>query len=188
MSFELSSNDKKILLRTARESIYSALTGETPRYPEPTENIQAHCGAFVTLHKNGVLRGCIGHIIAVNPLFKAVKELARSSAFEDPRFPRLNQSEFDEIDIEISVLTPLERIESAEQVEVGEHGVYIKSGARSGVLLPQVPVEQGWNRHQYLTNLCFKAGLSGDCWTNPNAELYVFTAIVFGEKEQNQHA
>ena len=184
MNFTLSSQEKSFLLETARESIRGALTGEPPHYPEATENLQQDCGAFVTLHKEDKLRGCIGHIIATKPLFEAVKELARSSAFEDPRFPPLRLSELDVVDIEISVLTPLERAESAEQVEVGVHGVYIKSGARSGVLLPQVPVEQGWNRRQYLSNLCLKAGLSGDCWTMPHTELYLFTAIVFGEKEQ----
>jgi len=183
MSFTLSSQEKEILLGTARESIRSALTGEPPQYPSPTENLQGECGAFVTLHKGEDLRGCIGHIFAVKPLFSAIKELARSSAFEDPRFIPLTLSELEEADIEVSVLTPLERAESPEQVEVGVHGLYIKSGGRTGVLLPQVPMEQGWNRRQYLTNLCFKAGLSGDCWTNPRTELYLFTAIVFGEKE-----
>lgn len=183
MSFSLSAREKDILLRTARESIRSALTGEPPRYPEPTDNIQQKSGAFVTLHKDGNLRGCIGHIIALNPLFDAIKALARSSAFEDPRFPSLQLAEYDEIDIEISVLTPKVKAESPEQVEVGVHGVFIKAGPRSGVLLPQVPVEQGWNRRQYLTNLCYKAGLAGDCWTQSNTELYLFTAIVFGEKE-----
>lgn len=183
MSFSLSAKEKDILLRTARESIRTALTGEAPRYPEPTENLQENCGAFVTLHKEGSLRGCIGHIFAVRPLFEGIKELARSSSFDDPRFPPLQLAEFDAIDIEISVLTPLEKAESVEQIEVGVHGLYIKSGGRSGVLLPQVPLEQGWNRRQYLTNLCFKAGLSGDCWSNPQSELYLFSAIVFGEKE-----
>ena len=184
MSFSLSTQEREILLQTARESIRSALTGETPRYPEPTENLLRKSGAFVTLHKNGNLRGCIGHIIARSQLFSAVKALARSSAFEDPRFPPLELSEYEEIDLEISVLTPMEKAASPEQVEVGVHGVYIKAGPRSGVLLPQVPVEQGWNRRQYLTNLCYKAGLAGDCWAQPNAELYLFTAIVFGEKER----
>jgi uncharacterized protein len=183
MSFSLSAQEQDILLHTARESIRSALTGEAPRYPEPTENLQQHCGAFVTLHKAERLRGCIGHIFAVRPLSEGIKELARSSSFDDPRFPPLQLSEFDEVDIEISVLTPLVKAESVEQIEVGVHGLYLKSGGRSGVLLPQVPVEQGWNRRQYLTNLCFKAGLPGDCWTNPQTELYLFTAIVFGEKE-----
>ena len=183
MSFSLSAQEKDILLRTARESIRAALTGDPARYPEPTENLEQHCGAFVTLHKQESLRGCIGHIFAVRPLYAGIQELARSSAFDDPRFPPLQLSEYAEVDIEISVLTPLEKAESVEQIEVGVHGLYIKSGGRSGVLLPQVPVEQGWNRRQYLTNLCFKAGLSGDCWTNPHTELYLFTAIVFGEKE-----
>ncbi len=183
MSFSLSAQEKDILLHTARESIRAALTGEAPRYPEPTDNIQQKSGAFVTLHKDGKLRGCIGHIIAHSRLYSAIKELARSSAFEDPRFSPLQLSEYEEIDLEISVLTPMEKAASPEQVEVGVHGVYIKAGPRSGVLLPQVPVEQGWNRRQYLTNLCYKAGLAGDCWTQPNTELYLFTAIVFGEKE-----
>lgn len=183
MSFSLNSQEKKLLLQTARESIRSRLTGEPPIYPEPTPNLHTKCGAFVTLHRSGELRGCIGHITGFSPLFDAVRELARSSAFHDPRFPPLGPEELPEIDIEISVLTPLKKIDSPTEVEVGTHGVLLESGARSGVLLPQVPLEQGWNREEYLRHLCYKAGLPPDSLTRPETRLSVFEAIIFGEKE-----
>lgn len=183
MSFSLNESEKSILLRTARESIESRLAGRMPDYDRPTDNIMKPCGAFVTLRIDGELRGCIGHIIARSPLFEAIKELARSSAFQDPRFAPLSKDELPGINIEISVLTPLQAIDSPEEVEVGVHGVYIELDGRSGVLLPQVPLEQGWGRDEFLRHLCLKAGLHSDCISNPSRRLFVFEAIIFGEKE-----
>jgi len=183
MSFSLNESEKSMLLRTARESIESRLAGRSPQYGEPTDNIMEPCGAFVTLRIQEDLRGCIGHIIARTPLFEAIQELARSSAFQDPRFPPLSQDELSGVDIEISVLTPLRAIDSPEEVKVGVHGVYIELEGRSGVLLPQVPLEQGWGREQFLRHLCLKAGLHSDCISDPRRRLFVFEAIIFGEKE-----
>ncbi len=183
MSFSLKESEKKILLRTARESIESRLAGRTPHYDQPTDNILQPCGAFVTLRIQEELRGCIGHIIARTPLFEAVQELARSSAFQDPRFPPLSGNELPEADIEISVLTPLREINSPDEVTVGVHGVYIELDGRSGVLLPQVPLEQGWGREEFLKHLCLKAGLHSDCISDPRRRLFVFEAIIFAEKE-----
>jgi hypothetical protein len=179
----LRENEKKMLLAAARESIRSHLTGETPTYPEPSPVLLNKCGAFVTLHRAGKLRGCIGHIIGIKPLFEAVIDLARSSAFHDPRFPPLRLEEFPEIDLEISVLTPLKKIDSPDEVVVGTHGVYLESGSHSGVLLPQVPIEQGWDREEYLRHLCYKAGLPPDCLDRPGTRLSTFEALVFGEKD-----
>ncbi len=183
MSFSLSKEEKYLLLATARESIRTYFTGEPPKHDTPTKNLLTKCGAFVTLHKSEGLRGCIGHITGVTPLFDAVKELARSSAFHDPRFPPLKSEELPMVDIEISVLTPLRTIVSPTEVKVGTHGVLLESGSRSGVLLPQVPIEQGWDREEFLKHLCYKAGLPPEDLTLPETQLSVFEAIVFGEGE-----
>ena len=180
MSFSVSQDEQYRLLHTARESIRAAFHDEEGSYPEPTENLMTACGAFVTLREEGALRGCIGNVTPEQPLFEAVTDLARSSAFRDPRFPPLEEQELPHLDIEISVLTPLEPI-APEEVEVGTHGLLIRSGLRSGLLLPQVPVEQGWDRDQFLTHTCYKAGLPGTSWQDPDTELLSFTAIVFSE-------
>jgi len=183
MDFSLSIEEKNRLLQTARESILSALEGRSSQYPEPSDNLKTECGAFVTLHKNGQLRGCIGHIQAAGPLFDAVIELARSSAFKDPRFPPLSPEEYEKIDIEISVLTPLKEINDISVIEVGKHGIYIQRGYASGVLLPQVATEQGWDRETFLKHTCMKAGMSGDCYKQSDTRIWVFSAIIFGEKQ-----
>jgi hypothetical protein len=184
MEFDLTDEEKRILIETARESIASHLEGRRGKYPEPTEKLETVCGAFVTLHIDGRLRGCIGNITGSKPLHEGVRELAVSSAFRDPRFPPLGEKEFEHIDVEISVLSPLEKASSPEEVEVGTHGLLLRSGYRSGVLLPQVPVEQGWDREEFLDHTCRKAGLPPGCWKNEDTELYLFTAIVFGEEEE----
>ena len=182
MDFTLSEDEKRMLLMTARESIRSRLFGDELNLPRPTENMGTQCGAFVTIHKRGRLRGCIGHITGVKPLFTGIQELAVSAGFHDPRFPPLTGDEYPDIDIEISVLTPLEVIDSPEKVEVGKHGVLIQKGIRSGVLLPQVATEQGWDRETFLSYTCRKAGLPEDCWREGDTKIQVFSAIIFGEK------
>lgn len=185
MHMELSDKEKRLLLQTARESISSKLEARAGNFPPPTDTLKTVCGAFVTLHENGELRGCIGHITGVKPLCEGVKELALSSAFKDPRFRPLEKDELDKVDIEISVLTPPQR-GTPEDVEVGTHGILLQAGRRSGVLLPQVPLEQGWNRLEFLDNTCRKAGLPAGCWKDKSTELYLFSAIVFGEKEMGR--
>lgn len=184
MSFSLSEEEKSFLLQTARKSIAGSFTGKTLKLENPYPNLNESCGAFVTLHLQGELKGCIGHIFARKPLFDEIIELAKASAFNDPRFPALKERELPDIEIEISVLTPLRKVQSPSEVEVGRHGVFLQSGYRSGVLLPQVPVEQKWDREQYLHHLCLKAGLPGNCLAQAGAELSVFEAIVFGEAEE----
>ncbi|MBN2535112.1 MAG: AmmeMemoRadiSam system protein A [Spirochaetales bacterium] len=152
-------------------------------FPEPTRVLLTECGAFVTLHKKGKLRGCIGYVVAVKPLFNTVQDVARSSAFSDPRFPPVMESEIPDLEIEISVLTPLKRITSIDEIEVGTHGIVIKRGFSSGLLLPQVAAEQGWDRDTFLTHTCYKAGLPGDCWKKSDTRIEVFSAIVFNEKD-----
>jgi len=182
MEFHLNPGEQQILLRTAREAITVELERREPRFPQPTEALREKCGAFVTLHKRGTLRGCIGFIVADKPLFETVVEAARCSAFADPRFPALTGAELKQIDIEISVLSPLRRIESVEEIQVGVHGIVMRSGMQSGLLLPQVATEYGWDRGTFLAHTCRKAGLPGDCWKSPDTQIEVFSAQVFGEK------
>lgn len=183
MEFSLTEDEQRILLETARESIRSALYQDKPEYPEPTAKMEEVCGAFVTIHKQGLLRGCIGNIIGRRTLFSTIKNMAYASAFEDPRFPQLGRNEFPQIDIEISVLSPLQRIDDVSIIEPGKHGIYMQRGFASGVLLPQVAVEQGWDRMTFVKHTCMKAGLPMDAWQDPATKIDVFTAVIFSEKD-----
>ncbi len=183
MDFTLSSDEKRALLVTAREAIASKLSQRQPAYPAVTETLKANCGAFVTLHKKNKLRGCIGYIVGTKPLVETVREMAVSSAFRDPRFSPLEKSEYRELEIEISVLSPLKKISDIDEIKVGEHGLVIKRGFQSGLLLPQVATEYGWDRDTFLTHTCHKAGLPGEAWKAPDTEIEIFSAIVFNERE-----
>jgi len=141
-------------------------------------------GAFVTLNEHGQLRGCIGNIIGRQPLYLTVRDMAIESATGDPRFPPVNLSELKEIEIEISVLSPLEKVDSADKIQLGIHGVIVKKGTNSGVFLPQVATETGWTKEEFLSQLCAqKAGLDPRAWKDKSTELYIFSAEVFSEKE-----
>ncbi|MCU0242608.1 MAG: AmmeMemoRadiSam system protein A, partial [Vicinamibacteria bacterium] len=139
-------------------------------------------GAFVSLHtrKTRELRGCIGFVEGLYPLAETVARVARAAAYEDPRFAPVTPDEFAELHVEISVMSPLERIRP-EDVVVGVHGLLIKRGQRQGLLLPQVATEYGWDRETFLEHTCIKARLAGDAWRSPESELYGFSAQVFGE-------
>lgn len=180
---ELTNDEKEKLLNAARQSILSVF-GEAEQpdvnytaYPLLNQNM----GAFVTIKINEELRGCIGYIIAVKPLFETVCESAQAAAFKDPRFNELTREEFDKIKIEISVLSPFEEISSYDEIELGKHGLLLEEGGR-GVLLPQVATENNFTREQFLTSLCHKAGLYGEYWKERMLKIKVFTAIVFSEK------
>lgn len=178
----LSEKHKQVLLEIARKTIESAVLGhryETPAIKDKTLNNK--CGAFVTIHSNGRLRGCIGNVVGDAPLFRTVSMMAAEASMRDPRFPPLRAGELEEIDIEISVLTPLRKIENIEEIEVGKHGILIKKGFYQGLLLPQVAGEYGWDRTGFLENTCMKAGLSKDCYLKKDTEILIFSAIVFGE-------
>ncbi|RTZ91734.1 MAG: AMMECR1 domain-containing protein, partial [Deltaproteobacteria bacterium] len=136
-------------------------------------------GAFVTLTKNGNLRGCIGLIQPVKPLAESVQEMAIAAAFQDPRFPPLTKGEWPEIDIEISALTPFRKIEDLSEIQVGTHGIYIQKGPYSGLLLPQVATEYGWDREEFLQQTCIKAGLHPMAYKDPDAKIYIFSADIF---------
>jgi uncharacterized protein len=189
MSRTMNHDEKKALLELARASIARQLKQDRPMPELPdTPALKSGGGAFVTLHKGGKLRGCIGCFTGEGALTDTVEKMARSAAFEDPRFPPLKASELDEVDLEISVLTPMTRIKDPETVEVGRHGLYMIRGMNRGVLLPQVAVEQGWDKHTFLEHTCYKAGLDGQCWQDPSTEIYVFSADVFGEKDEAEEA
>jgi AmmeMemoRadiSam system protein A len=152
-----------------------------PPLPKAEGALAEEAGAFVTLHKRGRLRGCIGNMVGQGPLVRTVQEMAVAASTEDPRFPAMSLGELGEIDIEISVLSPMKKITDVNEIEVGRHGIMMTQGYRRGVLLPQVATEQGWGRDEFLENTCYKAGLQGDAWKNPKTTIEIFSAEVFGE-------
>ena len=176
----LTSEEKVHLLKIARDVVETYCRGVKPPKPEvdsPTLNEPR--GAFVTLHKDGKLRGCIGHIRARKPLIETIVEMAEAAAFQDPRFPPVTAEELGQLEYEISVLTPLRRIKDVEEIQVGIHGIYMKRGVSSGLLLPQVATEWGWDRTTFLEHTCTKAGLPEDAWKDKKTEIYIFSADVF---------
>ncbi len=176
----LTSEEKVHLLKIARDVVETCCRGGKPPKTEvdsPTLNEPR--GAFVTLHKNGKLRGCIGHIRAQKPLIETIVEMAEAAAFQDPRFPPVTSEELGQLKYEISVLTPLRRIKDVEEIQVGIHGIYMKRGDSSGLLLPQVATEWGWDRTTFLEHTCTKAGLPENAWKDKKTEIYIFSADVF---------
>ncbi len=181
--FSLSETDKHLLKKIALQCIKDSLNGKSYR-PDSQLLEDSHsvllqkCGAFVSLHKNGRLRGCIGHFGEDVPLHLIVAEMARSAAFEDPRFMPVESTELADLDIEISVLTPMRRIQSIDEFQLHRHGIYIRKGRRSGTFLPQVADEVNWTKEEFLGHCAQdKAGIGWDGWRD--AELYVYEAIVF---------
>lgn len=180
----LSLPDQRRLLKIARQAIASRLNNEPlPRLSPEDLALGNDQGAFVTLHRRGNLRGCIGNFEGKGSLAATIQEMALAAAFQDPRFrPIASLEELADCDIEISVLSPLKET-TADQIEVGRHGVYIIKGFNRGVLLPQVATEQGWDRQTFLDHTCLKAGLPADCWRKPGVKIMSFTAQIFGEKD-----
>lgn len=182
----LTEEEKETLLAIAKESIQAALD-EKPflhRGDIDSPALNAKSGAFVTLKINGDLRGCIGYIEAVKPLHKAVEEMALAAAFRDPRFPPLNKTEMKDLEYEISVLSPLAKVDDIEDIEVGRHGLYIVNGFRSGLLLPQVAAEYNWDRETFLAQTCYKAGLHPRAWKDPDTKIFCFSAAIFNSSEK----
>jgi AmmeMemoRadiSam system protein A len=183
-SLKLTTEQKKTLLEIAKKTIENIVSGkDLPEYEIEDPILNSKFGAFVTIHKKGNLRGCIGNIIGSIPLWKTIRKMAVEAALHDPRFSPVNRSELDNIDIEISVLSPFEKISDLNQIEVGNHGLFIKQGFYQGLLLPQVATEYGWTRNKFLEHTCMKAGLFRDCYKEKNCEIYIFSATVFSEKE-----
>jgi len=177
----LNTIQKNRLLEIARQSMITFVkTGERQVFKEDDPLLNESLGAFVTLHKNGQLRGCIGNMIGRGPLYGTVAEMAIEAATGDPRFPIVSPTEIDKIDIEISVLSKMKCVKDISEIKIPGHGVLVRRGFYSGVYLPQVADETGWGKEEFLTSLCRdKAGLSDDAWKNPDTELYIFTAEVF---------
>jgi MEMO1 family protein len=178
---DLTPERQRALLNLARDAVSEYVTfNRVPKYESTDPELARRTGAFVTLHHRGELRGCIGHLVADTPLYRAVQEMAIAAATSDPRFPPLDPAELKDLDIEISVLSPMRRVNDVTQIEIGVHGLLISRGGRRGLLLPQVAPEQGWNREKFLEGVCWKAGLPRRSWRE-GALLYSFTALVFGD-------
>jgi len=177
--------EKKKLLQIARNSIKTYLeTGKKMEIKESDSALVKEFGAFVTLHEHGQLRGCIGNLIGRDPLYLTVRDMAVEAATGDPRFAPVQLSEIKDVEIEISVLSPMQRIDDVNLIEMGKHGVLVRQGSRSGVYLPQVAIETGWTKEEFLSSLCAqKAGLAPDAWKDKNTQIYIFSAEVFSEKD-----
>ena len=180
----MNDEQRRTLLKVARDTVEAvvngrAATGATSDDPE----LNAHCGCFVTLKNGDRLRGCIGNFTSEGPLIELVVEMAKASATSDPRFfaDRVKAKELDRLDIEISVLSPLERTDDPLSLRLGVDGIYIKKGHASGCFLPQVATETGWTKEEFLSSCCsHKAGLPDDAWKDPETDVYLFSAEVFG--------
>lgn len=182
----LGEEEKRLLKRIAEEVIRSRALGKPlPAFEVPYPKLWERRGVFVTVRKHGQLRGCIGYVRGIKPLWEAVVDMAQAAAFEDPRFPPVRPEELDDLEIEISVLTPLRQVkgkpeEILRQIQVGRHGLMIeKPPYYSGLLLPQVAVEYGWDAETFLEETCHKAGLPASAWRDPSARIYVFEAEIF---------
>jgi AmmeMemoRadiSam system protein A len=176
----LKSADKKLLLQVARDSISAQLKGKAGTPVKATAPVlEEFRGAFVSLHRRGQLRGCIGYIDAVKPLLQTVLEMAPAAAFQDPRFRPLQADELADLEIEISVLTPMRLVKSTDEIEVGQHGLYIVKGLNRGLLLPQVATQYHWDRQTFLEQTCNKAGLPSNAWKDSDTQIFIFRAEIF---------
>lgn len=170
-------------IKVVRETLNHALAGrKLPEHDFSDPEFSKHSGVFVTLKKNGELRGCIGMIRGIEPLSSSLPEMAVAAATRDPRFPSVKFNELKEIEIEISVLSPMQPVSAPDEIVVGRDGLMLQRGSYSGLLLPQVPIEWNWDLDEFLKNLCLKAGLAPGSHLLPDAKLWRFTAEIFQEK------
>jgi len=178
----LTNKEQKELLRISRAAIIAHVSGkELPGVESELPGLLLKSGCFVTIKKKGQLRGCIGNFVSDKPLYQLVQEMAISSATRDPRFYPMKTPDLDDFKLDISVLSPLKKVVSVEEIIVGKHGIYIIKNSNRGVLLPQVATEYGWDRETFLKHTCLKAGLPEDGWKK-ECEIYIFSAQVFGDK------
>ncbi len=183
----LSKEDGKFLVKLARETIETFIKEKKKlKVPENTpDSLKEELGVFVTLNKDGQLRGCIGYPEPIESLVKAVIDVAISAAVNDPRFSPVTINELNDLEIEVSVLTKPVLMEAKkpeeyiEKIKIGEDGLIIERGPYKGLLLPQVAVEWGWNVEEFLYNTCVKAGLTADCWIYPDVKIYKFSSQIF---------
>ena len=180
----MNSAQKQTLLKVVRDTVEAVITGgSVPDAKSDEPGLNAHCGCFVTLKNHGRLRGCIGQFVSEVPLIELVVQMSKASATGDPRFfaEPITEAELDQLDIEISVLSPLQRTNEPLSLRLGVDGIYIKRGTAAGCFLPQVAEETGWSKEEFLSYCCaHKAGLPADAWKDPETEIYLFTAEVFG--------
>lgn len=181
---EYSPEERALLLKLAHEAIAATLEQREISLGPPTTHLAEHRAAFTTLYYHGRLRGCVGHVRAVESVWATVADTARAAAFEDTRFDPVTSDEVPHLQVSLSILSPLKPIR-AEEVEVGRHGLLVSQHGRRGLLLPQVPVEYGWDRLAFLEETCHKAGLPPDAWRK-GATLEAFTAEVFGERDSEE--
>ncbi len=180
----LNKEQKEFLLKLARMSVETAVKGQWGEPPIPDDPVlKENRGAFVTLKKHGELRGCIGYVIPIKPLYITVWEVAKEAALGDPRFPPVSVEELPFLSYEVSVLSPLYKVSSLDEIKIGRDGLLMKKGLYSGLLLPQVPVEEGWTLPEFLAYTCLKAGLPPDCYKDPLVEIYRFEAEVFSDED-----
>ena len=179
----LSENEATVLLSIARETIINLVLEQEYR-PEPREEkaLNERSGCFVTIKQDGELRGCIGSFQSERPLFQEIAGMAAASANKDPRFHPMEESELDNFSLEISVLSPLQKIEDIDEIEVGIHGIYLEKNFSRGVLLPQVATDYNWDRTTFLQQTCLKAGLPTNAWQGYDADIYIFSAQIIKEK------
>lgn len=177
------------LLNIARGSIQSVLEGSAvERVVSSDPALNEPRGVFVTLRMGGELRGCIGYIEPKLPLAAAVQEVAQKAAFEDPRFPEMTKQELSVVEIEVSVLTPVERVQRIEEIKIGTHGLVIEAGGARGLLLPHVATSYKWDREQFLGQTCAKAGLPQDAWKKSGVTIYKFSTETFSDHVHSHHS
>lgn len=176
---EFSSDERSLLLQLAHEAIAATLDKRELSLAPPSPHLAELRGAFTTLYYRGSLRGCVGYALPVTPLYRTIAETARGAAFDDSRFAPVTREEAKELQVSLSILSPLHPIQAGE-VEIGSHGLLISLGLHRGLLLPQVPLEHNWDRVTFLQQTCRKAGLPPDAWQN-GAKLEAFTAEIFAD-------
>lgn len=180
LAVQLSPGDRRAMLALARATLEQFLESETyPPFQADSDGLRQKRGVFVTLRQGEALRGCMGSLVGTRPLYLEVERVAVMAATQDPRFPPVSIAELPELHVEITVLGPLELVADVSTIEIGVHGLFIVKDGRQGALLPQVASDRGWNRTEFLAQVCHKAGLSPDAWNT--AELFRFTAEVFEE-------
>ena len=178
----LNRTETATLLDIAHEAIRHQVHGQNySPTPQEEKSLNERSGCFVTIKQNGQLRGCIGNFQARQPLYREVAQMAAASATEDPRFQPMGPAELNDFTLELTVLSPLEKIEDTDHIEIGKHGIYIEKGVHRGVLLPQVATEHGWDRTTFLQQTCLKAGLPGDAWQAADADIYIFSGQIIAE-------
>ena len=180
---EFSLEERKLLLKVAHEAILASLEHRELSLNSVPPHLAEPRAAFTTLYFRGELRGCVGHVYPIDSLYRTVADTARSAAFEDTRFWPITLDEAAELEVSLSILSPLRTVQP-EQVEVGRHGLLVSLHQHRGLLLPQVPIEHGWDRSTFLEQTCHKAGLPADAWRT-GAQIEVFTAEVFGDRERD---